>query len=377
MRLQYITVSSAFLLNLVPACTEARAQAASAATSALTTPGGVVRAMRPAIVTSLTSADKQASGTFSVSLPGNDGSELDLFVRGSGPLDENDTKAPVVLGDLQGYRNAVKAEVGVNALYWRWEVNVPAQRSLCREVYQQRPPSGAHDMIVATTRNAPSEQRRIAITDSIVDSLVNKGGCQRNSLPPADRQEFDRTVDYGHVFLASLSAQYGRQNYKFADTIAVAFQSNTQHPNGATGGVGVYFPDAKILLATTATYLAGFDEGAPRQYCIPNGPPPPQALQCRSVPLGAPGSKYQMLLGFETRWFANAAIGLSPRLTFDALNDHPVGLELPILLRQPNDAGFTSALIGGWRSKSTSPQVDDRAYVALEIGLVYGIGLRF
>ncbi|MCU0649259.1 MAG: hypothetical protein MUF00_14775 [Gemmatimonadaceae bacterium] len=60
----------------------------------------------------------------------------------------------------------------------------------------------------------------------------------------------------------------------------------------------------------------------------------------------------------------------------DLSGDRGVGVELPVLLRQESDKGFTSAIAVGWRSKATSEDTDDRLYVSLMVGVTFGIGLK-
>lgn len=121
-------------------------------------------------------------------------------------------------------------------------------------------------------------------------------------------------------------------------------------------------------------YEHAYEGATPRQYCIPVGNS--AALRCRTLALGAPDAAAPVLLTAETRWFINEQSGISPRFTADLTGEKGVDIELPILVRQKTDQGFTSAVAVGWRSKQSTPDTDDRLYVSLVVGVTFGIGLK-
>jgi hypothetical protein len=342
------------------------------AATTLVAPSSQAGRILPGVLATVTSADKQASGTFSVS-PVLFGIESTIWLRASGPLDQDDSKKAVVLADLDGYRKATKVQAGYGGLYWNWNQDISKERSLCREAFANRPtPAIAKIIKAAIDKVAPTPANRDRVRDSVIAVLVTKQ-CARSNLSADDQQVFDVAVNYGEIWLWNLSGEYGRQDYQFADTVALKFKKETEHPKAGSLTVGTYLPTPRVLLSLTAKYQNGFDEGTPRQYCIPTGTMP--AIQCRSVALSAPSTKNQMLIGSELRWFATASVGLSPRASVSANNDHTVAFELPILLRQAADEGFSTAVILGLRSKASSPDANDRSYFALQIGYTFGIGL--
>lgn len=370
MRIHYLILAGALGAPGVVAAQTPEARDIAAA--AFLTPSTVIGGMRPMIAASVTSADKRAIGTFGVARGTASGGEMNYWLRASGPLDEDDSKKPVVLGDLNAYRKAVKLEAGFGGLSWDWNDQPTRQFALCRSVYSRRPSTKFADSVFKA-RLGKKDENQDSVRAVTIDFLTQKH-CSAHELDAKDAATFLRLVNFGPVLLWGLSGEIARQDYKFADTVKLKFDKHTQRPKAATAGLGVYLPDQRLLIAVSGKVQSGFEEGVPRQYCIPTGTAPGQ--QCRAVPLAAPDSKNQTLLGVEARWFANSSVGVSPRFTAELTGDRAFAFDLPILLRQPTDAGFTSAFILGWRSKPSSPDMDDRTYIALEIGYTYGIGLR-
>ncbi|MBI4501722.1 MAG: hypothetical protein HY700_11235 [Gemmatimonadetes bacterium] len=327
----------------------------------------------PALIASVTSADKMAIGSLGTTLGRNSGGELNLWLRGSGPLDQSDNTVPVILGDLQGVRSATRLAAGLTVTRWRWDIDVKGQRAVCRRVFgdPELAPDSITKLLKEAVRAAP-EGRTQVVRDSVLDYMVGKR-CSKHRLPAAYRRAFDDQVDYGRIWLLAAHAEYGRQTYRYADTLALSYAKTTERVNAFDVGAGMYQPAWRLLLAGHVRLERGFSEGTPRQYCIPTGPSP--GLQCRTVALAPPSLQNVALGTLELRWFANAHWGLSPRLTCDFSGERGLGFELPILVRQDTDKGFTSAFILGARSKSSDPSIDDRLYVALRLGVAYGVGL--
>jgi hypothetical protein len=194
-------------------------------------------------------------------------------------------------------------------------------------------------------------------------------------MPPELRGPFLEEADFGRIWLAGASADYGRSTFRYADTVNAAFKSQVEEPFALNLGVGLYIPTKRMLVAANIRREQAFDGGAARQYCIPTGAP--GATQCRSVALGAPTERNATLVSLETRWFVTEHYGLSPRFTANTSATKEIGFELPIVVRQDTDEGFNSAFAIGWKSKASSPDVDDRIYVSLILGVTYGVGLKF
>jgi hypothetical protein len=332
------------------------------------------RTVGPAILASITSRDKTANGSLGGTFGPIDRGEWNPWLKVSGPLDEDDATKPVTLADLSGMRSTAKVAAGLNFSLWPWKSTANAQRALCLRVFDDA--SEAPDSITKVIRDAVSSvpaKRQAAVRDSVLKYLVSKV-CSRHRIPQSALREFDKRVDYGKIYLVGATVEYGRTTFKFADTVKAAFTKRTTEPWALSGGGGVYLPKMRMLLAGTLRYERGYEGGTPRQYCLPVGGT--AALQCRSLALGAPEASAPLLLTAETRWFINEQTGISPHFTADLTGKKGVGFELPILVRQKTDRGFTSAVAIGWRSKQTTPDFDDRLYVSLTVGVTYGIGLK-
>ena len=332
------------------------------------------RSVGPGLLAVLSSKDKVAAGTLGTSFGASDRGEWNPWVKGSGPVDENDATAQVVLADLSGMRGSAKVGVGLNYLRWSWKSDVEAERAVCRRVFAD--PAIAPDSIrkvIQEALKAVDLARRETVRDSLLDFLVTKV-CSRHRLPQGVRREFDSAGDYGTVYLAGMSGEYARSKFKYADTIAAQFRSRTDETWAATVGAAVYLPNERILFSGTLRFERSLEAGTPRQYCIPVGIT--GATQCRTLALVGPEASSPVLLTGETRWFLSEQTGLSPRVTVDLAGKRGVGVELPILLRQQTDKGFTSAFALGWRSKPSSPDGNDQLYISLTLGVIYGVGLK-
>ena len=226
MRIRDLTAAVLLVLPVV-----ARAQASDNATragAALLTPSTLIGATRPSVSTSVTSADKRAIGTLGLSFGTATGAETNLWLRASGPIDENDSKAPAVLADLQGYRRSTKLEIGIGGLNWDWSADEVGQLALCGEVYTFRPPALADSLIKARVAKAP-DSGKAAARDSAIKTLVQKH-CSAHELPEADERRFRGLMDFGQVFLWGISGEIGRQDYKFADTVNLKYDKHSERP---------------------------------------------------------------------------------------------------------------------------------------------------
>jgi hypothetical protein len=301
--------------------------------------------------------------------------EWNPWLKGSGPLDEGDATSPVILADLSGMRSASKVAAGLNFLRWQWETSADAQRALCRRVFAdpRTAPDSITDVIRKAVDAAATDAGKTRVRDSVLTYITNHR-CSRHRIPEDQLGEFEKLVDYGRIWLAGISGEYGRTLFKYADTIGVAYTKKLTEPYALSVGAGVYLPDARMLLAVSLRHERSSEGGTARDYCIPVGTTP--ALQCRSLALGPPEDSELTFFTAETRWFINDQFGLSPRVTADLSGNRGAGVELPILVRQQADKGFTSAIAIGWRSKQTSDDVDDRLYVSLIVGVTFGIGLK-
>src|ERR1041384_7139995 len=151
MRLQYLIAAAVAMAAPLSAQSSDRARAAAA----LASPGSLVGAVRPSVSAVITSADKQAVGTLTFPIAtGIEGGESNFWLRASGPLDEDDARAPVVLADLDSYRNAVKLAAGVGGVHWTWNTDVNAQRKLCRDAFENRPTREIEKAIKDATEDA-------------------------------------------------------------------------------------------------------------------------------------------------------------------------------------------------------------------------------
>jgi hypothetical protein len=335
----------------------------------------------PAIQVSVTSVDKVASGTLGIMLGRQSQGEWNPWLRLAGPIDESNSKPPVPIADLNGLRDARRVAIGLNFVRWRWSADdVVLQRRglLCREVFKDTTDqSEAPDSIVNVLRTGVRTQADPSIRQRVFDSTLTyvvDHRCSKHRLPEQARILFDSMTDYGKIWFAGISGEYGQQIFRFADTVAVAFRKRSEEPWSVSLGAGVYLPLMRVQLATTVRLEHSIESGPSTQYCIPVGGT--AALQCRTVALAPPQRGHPVLWTFEARYYVNGLIGIDPRVTVDLSGAQGVGLELPVLLRQADDKGFTSALILGWRSKPSSQDANDRVYVALQLGASHAVGLH-
>ena len=330
------------------------------------------------LLAAITSADKVASGTFTGSLGLPKAWSLSPFVRGSGPLDEANASAPVVLADLSGMRSAAKVAAGVSFQRFPWSRNRERHRAACRAGFSDATlaPPVVRERINAGLATFPEAERagkRDSVRLAVIERLVLTQ-CRRVLLAPRYQADYDAAETLGTVFLATLSAEYGRRTYRYADTIAVAYTKQTRESYAVNGGLGWYFPNRRLMVSANARWERSWDPGASRDYCVPVAGGP--ATQCRAVPLGAPAEKEPFIGQFEGRWFINSSVGLSPRVSVDLTGERGWGIELPVLLRQPADKGFTSAIAAGWRSEPSTDDAHDQLYVSVSVGVTFGVALR-
>jgi hypothetical protein len=319
----------------------------------------------PGVAASLVSNNKTVTGSFGSTLGMTPAGQLNVFLRASGPLDDGGSEAAAILGDLNGLRNVTRLAAGLTAVRWNWSQDPAGQRTVCLTAF--RDAEARPQFVKDALKGVPQGKE-----DSVVNKLADTK-CVRHRLPEAYRAKFDRFVDYGHIWLAGASVEYGRADYRYADTLALAYRRRTENPWAANIGAGVYLPMARSLVVTTLRYERAFETGAPRDYCIPVGST--TALQCRSVPLGPPEPQTAFLWQVEGRRFVNTHMGLDLRATYDLTGRRGLGIELPLLVRQSSDNGFNGAFTIGWRTRSSSPDVNDRFYVAFTVGATYGVGV--
>jgi hypothetical protein len=271
-------------------------------------------------------------------------------------------------------RASTKAAFGLNVQRWKWSVNADAQRTVCRSLFRDTlriQPALRAPLRAALQLAVPAE--RAARLTAVADSLAGRHCNTGSFLQQADRRTLLKQADFGRIYLFGAAAEFGRQTFRYADTTNASFTSQTESPSAIVIGGGVYFPTTGVLATGTVRTERSFFGGTPRQFCVRTGAVP--SLQCRSVALAGPGKGEPVLATAELRWFATSSVGVSPRMTVDLRGDLGTGIELPILLRQAGDNGFSSALALGWRSKLTDPSTDDRAYISLIVGVNFGIGL--
>jgi hypothetical protein len=345
----------------------------AAAEAVVTDPAaGSTSVVVPSATLAVTPKDKTVTGAFGTSLQRWADGDLNVFVRGAGPVDEGNSAAPVILADLSGLRNVTKLTVGLDVTRWRWSQNLPKQHEVCRQAYGDPAtmPPFVKDSLAKALAGLSGAKREHA-RDSVISALARV--CVRHLVPEPYRSSFDQFIDFGHLWLAGVSADFGRKDYAFADTTVVAYRKRTEHPVALTIGGGIYLPLQRMLLATSLRYERSFETGPARDYCIPVGAT--SALQCRPVPLGAAERHEPVLWQVESRWFINTSIGLDPRVTVDLSGTRGIGIEMPLLVRQATEKGFNSAVTLGWRSKPSSDSTNDRFYIALTVGVTYSVGL--
>lgn len=340
-------------------------------------PQSATAMVAPSVMASVTSSDKIITASFGHTVGLGGQSELNLFVRGSGPLDETTATEPVVLADLSGLRTATKLVGGFSLGRFPWSKDGAAQRGVCRRFYLDREaaPDSVKKLMDEAVRKLPEAappERRDSVRASIADSLSRN--CIRENLNAAYQREYDTHERLGQVWLFSASGEYGRRTYRYVDTLAVAFRSPTIEAYALSVGAGVYLPKLRVMFAGSLRWERSLDPGTSRQFCVPVGTT--GALQCRTVPLAAPTSRDPLLGQLEVRWFATSGVGISPRVTVDLKGDQGWGMELPVLLRQPADKGFTTAVGVGWRSKPTSEGATDQLYLSLTVGVTFGVALK-
>jgi hypothetical protein len=349
-----------------------------AARAALGNPQSATAVAAPGVVASVTSADKVVTGTFgrTAGLP-NDW-QWNWFLRGSGPLDENAATAPVVLADLSGLRSDTKVGAGVAFAHFPWWADSQGQFDVCRRAFADTllAPDTVKKRVKAALAlgHDSTPEGRVRVQQAVADTLSTTALCRRSLLDPRYQSDFDEKLVFGRVFLLSASAEYGRRAYRYVDTVAVADRSPTTEAYALSFGAGMYFPAQRLMVAGTLRWERSWDPGAARQYCVPLGAA--GALQCRTTALSAPTRREPVLLQLEGRWFATSGVGFSPRVTVDVKGDQGWGVELPVLLRQPADKGFTTAVGVGWRSKPTSGGGTDQLYLSLTVGVTFGVALQ-
>lgn len=349
-------------------------QAVSRATVSATA-GSFLGAVAPSLWATASSVGKTATASFGIGAPHIKTLEVNFWARANVPLDSIGATSPAVLADLNGLRNSATVSVGVNLLRWHWTEDTGAQHRLCREAFAN--PSMAPDTVTKFLRTrlggvAPrilEETRR-----QVIDSITKYSAlCAKHELRQPQQEAWNSTVDYGHIWLGSISGQYGRSSYKFADTATASFGKSAESIGSSTAALALYLPRQRLLLAGSVRVEHAFKQDSPVQYCIPFGSA--GGTECQAAPIGKPVSQNSSLATVGVRWFANTRIGLDPRLTCDLTGSQGCGVELPLLLRQPTDDGFATELTAGIRSKALSANVDDRFYVAITVGFVFGVGL--
>jgi hypothetical protein len=352
-----------------------RVDKAQAATRTLSGAGAVAgtQVVQPSLLAAIVNKEKLARASFGITR-GSGAVEWNPWFALSGALDESDATVPVVLADLSGMRATTKVAVGLNAQRWKWGLNVDAMKALCRSYFRDpllvRPELRAPIQAAMQAKTSEEAERRLA---EVADSLATKQCNSGSFVGERERATLQKQVDFGRIYLFGFGAEWGRQTYKFADTTSATFSSQTESPGALVIGGGIYFPTTGVLTTASLRAERSFAGGTPRQFCVRTGAEP--SLQCRTVALAGPGKSDDLLATTEMRWFANSTVGISPRLTLDLRGERRVGVELPILLRQATDQGFSSALALGWRSKRSEPSIDDRAYISLMVGVNFGIGL--
>jgi hypothetical protein len=349
---------------------QAQASTRSAFTSGVV-PGTQVVA--PSILATIVSKDKLARATFGV-LRSTGKFEWNPWIMVSGPLDESDATLPVVIADLSGMRATTKAAVGLNLQHWNWSVDTAEQKRLCRKLF--RDPllvQGDLRAPIQAALNLKTAQEIEERLSRVADSLAAKQCNTESFVRREDRDALRKQVDFGRIFLAGIGVEYGRQSFRYADTLTATFATRMESPAAAVLGAGLYFPTTGVLASANVRLERSVAGAAPSQYCVPTGLSP--SLQCRNVALAAPSTNELLLATTEVRWFANGSLGLNPRFTADLRGKRGYGVEIPILLKQPTDQGFSTALSFGWRSRKTTEEIDDRAYIALSLGVNFDIGL--
>jgi hypothetical protein len=373
MRLQLLTTCLLAIVAAIPAKAQSSFAPAVSSVAEPTAPA-TTRRVSPSVQALLTSKDKVATGSIGTTISRDNGGELNPWLSGSGPLDESDATAPVILADLSGLRSAPKVATGINYLHWDWTEGTQAMLAFCRRVFSDSATApDSLKKLLATAAGASSPIERARLRDSVVTQF-SRTQCGSENVPPSLRSDFLKLADFGIIWLVGASGEYGRPTFKYADTLNAAYTKRVADVYAASVGGGVYLPDPRLLLAATLRYERSFKEGASRQYCVPVGTT--NATQCRSVPLTPPEGRKAALLTLEGRRFVNEHYGLSPRLTINTSAAKDVGVEFPILLRQDADAGFKTAFSLGWKSRPSSPDVNDRLYVSLALGAAYGIDLN-
>lgn len=225
-----------------------------------------------------TKEEKTAKATLGMSLPAGDGRELNLFVRASGPLDENAPSDAAVLGDLDGLRRATEAALGINLISWDPSSDAKKQAEFCRTVFSERLPEAAEKLLAGLSATAREERRK-----AIVDSLV-RHQCARHNIPEERRMAFDKAGEtrWGTPVLVGLTFEIGRQDVRYLDSTGSAFAKERQSPLAATIAAGLYKPAWRTFFVFGLRAERSFEAGSAVQYCVSTGQG--ATLECRTFP---------------------------------------------------------------------------------------------
>lgn len=329
--------------------------------------GSIIAGVNTSIFLSATQKDKTVTGN----LAGTSG-DLNYFLRATGPVEEDPTQ-PTVFADLNGLRKAATGALGISYLKWNPESDFTKAPAWCHTYYSKHLPSQIEAQLDAL-RKAGRSDSAANLRNQVVDSL-SKNKCTYLDLPEEVRSDFERAlqVNFGTPILLGATLELGGKDFRYADTVAVSVAKQKGTVYALNVGAGLYLPDARLLFLLGFRQERSFKEGKTAEYCTPVADSP--ALRCQAVPFGTPAKQAPTLVRGEVRHFLSEFIGLSPRVTIDLDNTDRVGLELPLLVRQGDDKGFTAAITLGWRFGEDEPGHDDKdeLLISATVGQVFGV----
>jgi hypothetical protein len=315
----------------------------------------------------ISTKDKRVAGTFSGLLSPNWAWTASV----SGPLDKDDSAAPVRLADLNGLRNAATGALALTYEHWEPSAVAEAERNWCTTFWgrdENLPaPAKVRRAAIVTDPTLSEAEKQTKIT--AVGDSVARNNCVRSKIPETSRAAFDAAgqVDYGRPFRLTAQIEGGMLDFAYVDTGTGTEIKGNRRPWAGSLSANYYVPSMRTLFALGGRVEESHDAAQNTQYCTPIGTS--GASQCRSVALAAPQEKHATIAQFEVRTFVTGFFGISPRISRD-FTDGVTGVELPLLIRKRGDEGFQSGITLGWRSD------EEGIVLSAFVGKVFGLQAR-